>query len=308
MQEAELSKRTNSSVDESILSSQGSTGVRALAREPHAVGYEVDSRKLGKLVDFGELWRFRELLYFLVWRDIKVRYKQTVIGGAWAIIQPVTTMIVFTIFFGQLIRVDSEGLPYPLFSFAALVPWNFFSAAIGQAAESLVANGHLVKKIYFPRLLLPLARILGVGVDALIALGVLLVLMLIYGRVPQFDSIWLLPILLVILILVSFAIGIWLAAINVRFRDVRYVVPFVLQTWMFVTPVVYSTNTVDEAWRWLYSLNPMTGVVEGFRWALYHTGSFQPWMLLISTASALILLITGLIFFHRSEGKFADLV
>lgn len=306
MQDASFSERVQARSEEDNYSPDVTAAPRL--RTPHPTSYEIDSRKLGKLLDLAELWRFRELLFFLVWRDIKVRYQQTIIGGAWAIIQPITTMIVFTIFFGQLIEVDSEGVPYPLFTFAALVPWNFFAAAIGQAAESLVANGHLVKKIYFPRLLLPLARILGVGVDALIALVVLFVLMAIYGRAPQLESIWLLPILVVILVLVSFAIGIWLAAINVRFRDVRYVVPFVLQTWMFVTPVVYSTRMVDESWQWLYSLNPMTGVVEGFRWALYHTGSFQPWMLLISVVSAVILLMTGLLFFHRSEGKFADLV
>jgi lipopolysaccharide transport system permease protein len=277
-------------------------------RTPHSTSYEIDSQKPGRILDLPELWQFRELLYFLVWRDIKVRYKQTVIGAAWAIIQPITTMIVFTVFFGQLVQVDSEGLPYPLFSFAALVPWNFFTTAVGQSADSLIGNGHLIKKIYFPRLLLPLSRVLGVGLDALIAFVVLIVLMLIYGRLPQIESLWLLPILIIVLILNSFGIGLWLSAINVRYRDIRYVVPFMLQTWLFITPVVYSSRMVDPTWQFIYSLNPMTGVVEGFRWALFHSGNFTPTMLIISCASAVILVVTGLIYFRRGEGRFADMI
>lgn len=259
-------------------------------------------------LDLHEMWEHRELLYFLIWRDIKVRYKQTVIGVGWAIIQPFVNMLVFSLFFGQIARIPSNGIPYPVFSFAALVPWTYFSNAIGQGADSLVGNAHLLRKVYFPRLFMPMGRVLAGLLDFGLAFAVLLVMMLLFGIVPTLPGLLTLPLLILLIIVSATGISLWLSALNVRFRDVRYIVPFLIQVWMFASPVVYPATLIPEPWRTLYGINPMTGVIEGFRWALLGDSGFSAAMLLVSFLSATILLITGLAFFSRAEGFFADTV
>ena len=217
-----------------------------------------------------ELWEYRELFYFLTWRDIKVRYKQTLLGASWAIIQPVCTMLVFTLFFGRLAGIPSDGIPYPIFSFAALVPWTFFANALTNSSNSLVQGSNLLKKVYFPRLALPVSSILGGLVDFVLAFVVLIVMMLSYGIVPTWKVLFLPPLLLLAFI-TSLGVGLWLSAMNVRYRDVRYAVPFLVQIWMFATPIAYPSSMLSEPWRTVYGINPMVGVVEGFRWALLDT-------------------------------------
>ncbi len=218
-------------------------------------------------LELRELWAYRELLYFLIWRDVKVRYKQTALGAAWAIIQPFFTMIVFSLFFGSLAKVPSDGIPYPIFSYAALVPWTFFANGLNQSANSLVGSANLIKKVYFPRLAMPLAAVLSGVVDFALAFVVLLGLMAWFGVAPTGHVIWL-PAFLVLALVSALGVGLWLAALNVQFRDVRYVVPFLTQFWLFATPIAYPSSLLPEPWRSLYGLNPMAGVVEGFRWAL----------------------------------------
>lgn len=255
----------------------------------------------------GEVWDYRELLYFLVWRDVKVRYKQTVLGAAWAIIQPLLAMVVFSIFFGRLAKVPSDGLPYPVFAYAALLPWQLFAHALNESGNSLVANQQLIKKVYFPRLVIPLAAILGGLVDFVIAFAVLLLLMLYYGLYPTL-AILTLPFFLLFAIATALAAGLWLSALNVEYRDVRYTIPFLTQFWLFASPVAYPSSLVPESWRAFYGLNPMAGVVEGFRWALLgKSGGMGP-LLLVSVAMVVILLIGGLLYFRRMEKTFADLV
>jgi lipopolysaccharide transport system permease protein len=252
-----------------------------------------------------ELWEYRELLYFLVWRDIKVRYKQTALGAAWAILQPVLTMIVFTVFFGKLAKVPSDGIPYPVFVYAALLPWQLFAFALTESANSLVGNQNLIKKVYFPRLVMPLASVLAGLVDFGIAFLVLLALMLYYGVVPTF-AIAVLPLYLLLAVATALSVGLWLSALNVQFRDVRYTIPFLTQFWMFATPVAYPSSLVPERWRAWYGLNPMAGVVEGFRWALLgKSGSPGP-LLWVSALVVVLLLIGGLAYFRRMESTFAD--
>ncbi len=251
-----------------------------------------------------EIWAYRELLYFLIWRDIKVRYKQTVLGAGWAILQPVMTMVVFTIVFGRLAHLPSDGIPYPVFSMAALVPWMYFATALSTGSQSVVANQHVLGKVYFPRLLMPIASVLGPLVDFGIAFLVLVALMLWHGVVPGAALLWL-PLLLLLSVLTAAAGGIWLSALNVQYRDVRYVVPFVTQLWMFATPVSYSSSLVPERWRALYALNPMVGVIQGFRWAL--VGGPSPGvMTLVSAGVVAVALLTGAAYFRRLEGTFAD--
>jgi lipopolysaccharide transport system permease protein len=254
-----------------------------------------------------ELWEYRELLYFLTWRDIKVRYKQTALGAAWAVLQPLATMAVFTLFFGRLARVSSDGLPYPLFSFAALTPWMFFAGALGHASNSLVGSANLIRKVYFPRLVIPVSAAAGGVVDFLLSFGVLVAMMAAYGVAPTVRMAWVAP--LAGLALVSaLGAGLWLAALNVQFRDVRYVVPFLAQFWMFCTPVVYSSSRLPEPWKTVYGLNPMAGVVEGFRWALLGSGPAPGPMVAASAAAAALMLVSGAFYFRRVERKFADLV
>lgn len=259
------------------------------------------------LTKLQELWQYRELLYFLVWRDIKVRYKQTVLGLAWAILQPFLTMVVFSIFFGKLVKVPSDGIPYPIFSYAALVPWTFFTYGLNQGSNSLVNNAQMLKKIYFPRLSMPLAAVLSGVPDFVLAFVVLLAMMLFYGIVPTVNSLWL-PFFLLLALVVTVGACLWLSAMNVQFRDVRYVIPFLTQFWFFVTPITYPSSLLSEPWRTLYSLNPMAGVVEGFRWALLGSSALSPTALIASWAAALLLLVSGLYYFSRMEKTFADIV
>jgi len=255
-----------------------------------------------------ELWRYRELLYFLTWRDIKVRYKQTVIGAAWAIIQPLMTMVVFSIFFGGLGKIPSDGVPYPIFSYAALVPWGLFAYGLGEASNSLVGSANLIKKIYFPRLIIPISSVLGGVVDFLLAFVVLILLMLGFGIVPTWNILWL-PLLVLLAIVTSLGVGLWLSALNVEFRDIRYIIPFLTQFWMFATPIAYPSSLIENPIiRALYGLNPMAGVVEGFRWALLGTDTAPGPVILVSAAASLLLLVSGAFYFRRMEKNFADVV
>ena len=254
-----------------------------------------------------ELWEYRELLYFLTWRDIKVRYKQTVLGAAWAIIQPFFTMVVFSLFFGKLAKVASDGLPYPIFSYAALVPWSFFSHGLNQASNSLVGGARLITKVYFPRLAMPLATVLSGIVDFALAFIVLLGMMFTYGIAPTINVLWL-PLLLLLALVTSLGVGLWLSAMNVQFRDVRYTVPFLTQFWLFITPIAYPSSLLPQPWRTLYGINPMAGVVEGFRWALLSTETAPGPIIIVSSLAALALLVSGAFYFRRMEKTFADVV
>jgi homopolymeric O-antigen transport system permease protein len=255
----------------------------------------------------GELWEYRELLYFLIWRDIKVRYKQTVLGAAWAIIQPLFTMVVFSLFFGQLGKMPSDGIPYPIFSFAALVPWTFFANGLGQSSNSLVGSSNLITKVYFPRLVVPLSAVLSGVLDFLIAFLVLLGMMFVFGMVPTLNVVWL-PLFFLLALITSLGVGLWFSALNVEFRDVRYVITFVTQLWLFATPIAYPSSMLPEPWRTIYGLNPMAGVVEGFRWALLGTNSAPGPIIAVSSVMAVVILITGAFYFRRMERTFADFV
>jgi lipopolysaccharide transport system permease protein len=255
-----------------------------------------------------ELGEYRELLYFLVWRDIKVRYKQTVLGAAWAVIQPFFAMVVFSVFFGKLAKVPSDGLPYPIFAYTALLPWQLFAHALTESGNSLVASQQLIKKVYFPRLAIPIAAVLAGLVDFAIAFVVLLGMMFYYGIVPTM-AIVTLPLFILFAIATALAAGLWLSALNVEYRDVRYIIPFLTQFWLFATPVVYPSSLVPETWRAFYGLNPMAGVVEGFRWALLgKSGGGMGPLMVVSVLAVIALLIGGLIYFRRMEKTFADLV
>ncbi len=254
-----------------------------------------------------ELWEYRELLYFLIWRDIKVRYKQTALGASWAIIQPFMTMVVFSLFFGRLAGIPSDGVPYPVFAYAALLPWLLFSNALTQSGNSLVGSQSLITKVYFPRLVIPIASVLAGVVDFAIAFIVLLGLMLFYGIVPT-AAIVTLPLFILLALVSALSVGLWLSALNVMYRDVRYTLPFLTQFWLFATPIAYSSSLIPEQWRALYGLNPMAGVVEGFRWALLGTDD-PSWTLMIASASVVVvLLVGGLYYFRRMEKVFADVV
>lgn len=253
-----------------------------------------------------DLWLYRELLYFLTWRDIKVRYKQTVLGAAWAILQPFFTMVVFSIFFGRLAKVPSEGIPYPIFAYSALLPWSYFSGALDRAGNSLVGSSHLITKVYFPRLAIPISAVMAGLVDFGIAFVVLLVMM-VYYRMSPTAAVLTLPLFLLLAVATALAVGLWLSALNVQYRDVRYTIPFLTQFWLFATPIAYPSSLVPEQWRALYGLNPMAGVVEGFRWALL--GKTPPGPLLaVSVSVVVLLLIGGLYYFRRMERTFADVV
>ena len=254
-----------------------------------------------------ELWEHRELVGFLAWRDIKVRYKQTLLGAAWAVLQPLMTMVVFSVFFGRLAGIASDGVPYPVFSFAALVPWGLFANGLTSTSASVVGGGHLIQKVYFPRLVIPMAPILAGLVDFAIALGVLGLLMVVYAVVPTWNVVWL-PFFILLTVVTSLGIGLWLAALNVRYRDVRHTLPFLVQLWLFATPIAYPTSLVPPAWRPLYALNPMVGVVDGFRWALLGTATPPGATLWVSAGVAVVALVTGAYFFRRTEGVFADLI
>lgn len=254
-----------------------------------------------------ELWEYRELLFFLTWRDIKVRYKQTALGAAWALLQPLMTMVVFSLFFGKLAKLPSDGVPYPIFSLAALVPWTFFAYGLTQSANSLVGSANLIKKVYFPRLVVPISSVVSGAVDFLLAFGLLLAMMLGYGIVPSVNAIFI-PLFVALAFVTSLGVGLWLSALNVEYRDIRYVVPFLTQFWMFATPIAYSSSLVPEVWRPLYGLNPMVGVVEGFRWSLLGTHSEPGLMVAASAVAAVGLLVSGAFYFRRMEKNFADRV
>lgn len=254
-----------------------------------------------------EIAEYHELLRFLAWRDIKVRYKQTLLGASWAILQPLATMIVFSIFFGRLAAMPSDGLPYPVFAYAALVPWQLFAEGLMSSSNSLVGNAQLIQKVYFPRLIIPLATVASALVDFAIAFLVLLAMMAYYHVAPTARVIWLPP-LVILAVVTALGVGLWLSALNVQFRDVRYTIPFLTQLWLFLTPIAYPSSLVPERWRPLYSINPMVGVVEGFRWALLNTGTAPGPMIIASSLTALALLISGAFFFRRMERTFADVV
>ena len=254
-----------------------------------------------------ELWEYRELLYFLTWRDIKIRYKQTALGAVWAIIQPFMTMVVFSLFFGHLAKIPSDGIPYPIFSFAALVPWTFFANGLQQSANSLVGSANLVKKVYFPRLIIPIATTLSGAVDFVVAFTVLLGMMCYYGLTPTINIVWL-PLFFFLALVTSLGVSLWLAAMNAQFRDIRFAVPFLAQFWMFCTPIAYPSSLLPEPWRTVYGINPMAGVVEGFRWALLGSDTAPGPIIALSSFVALVLFIGGAFYFRRLERTFADIV
>jgi lipopolysaccharide transport system permease protein len=258
-------------------------------------------------LDLGDLWRYRELLFFLAWRDIKVRYKQTLLGTAWAVIQPLLTMVIFSVIFGQLAGLPSEGIPYPVFTYTALLPWQLFAFALTQSSNSLVGSQNLVSKVYFPKLVIPIASVVPGLVDFLISFLVLMGLMAFYG-IPLTARLLALPVLLLLALMTAMAVGFWLSALNVEYRDVRIVVPFLTQFWMYATPIAYSGTIIPEKWRLLYALNPLTGVVEGFRWALLGKSEGIGAMIWISTAMVVLLLVSGLIYFKHMEDTFADVI
>lgn len=255
-----------------------------------------------------ELWEYRELLYFLTWREVKVRYKQTAIGAAWALIQPLFTMLVFALFFGRLAKMPSDGIPYPVFSLAGLVPWTFFANGLAQSSNSLVGNANLVSKVYFPRLAVPIASILSGLVDFVLSFLLLVGLMLIEGVHVTAHVLWL-PAFLLLAVITSLGAGLWLSALNVEYRDVRYAVPFLVQFWMFATPIAYPSSLLKtEPWRSLYGINPMVGVVEGFRWSLLGTGNAPGMMMAFSVLVSVLLLMSGAYYFRRMERNFADVI
>jgi lipopolysaccharide transport system permease protein len=258
-------------------------------------------------LDLGSVWAYRELLYFLVWRDVKVRYRQTVLGVMWAVLQPFVTMVVFTVVFGHLADVPSDGLPYPVFAFAALVPWTFFATGVSQAANSLVGSQNLLKKVYFPRMVIPTAAVTTGLVDLAFSSLVLGGMLIVYRVALTPTAVVVLPLLL-LAYLSALGVGLWLSAINVRYRDVRYVVPFLLQVWLFATPTAYPSSLLEEPWRTLSALNPMVGVVEGCRWALLGADTAPGPLVLTSTAMALLVLVGGAYYFRRVEGTLADVV
>ncbi|HWR50093.1 MAG TPA: ABC transporter permease [Bryobacteraceae bacterium] len=255
----------------------------------------------------GDLWRYRELLYFLVWRDVKVRYKQTAMGAAWAVLQPLFTMLVFSVFFGRLAKIPSDGVPYPVFAFAALVPWTLFANGITFSSLSVVASSNLVKKVYFPRLTIPLATVLAGVPDFLIGFGVLLAVMGWHRVAPTWNIVWL-PFLVLLALTTSLGVGLWLSALNVQYRDVRYVVPFLVQFWLFATPIAYPSSLLHEPWRTVYGLNPMVGVVEGFRWALLGTRTAPGPIIAASAFAATLLVVSGALYFRHMERQFADII
>jgi lipopolysaccharide transport system permease protein len=254
-----------------------------------------------------DLWEYRELLFFLVWRDVKVRYKQTTLGVAWVVLQPLVMTVVFSLIFGKLARMPSENLPYAVFALAGLVPWNYFSGALSRGGTSLVSNAQMISKVYFPRLIVPAAGVLGGLLDFAVGFGLLIGVMLLYRIVPSVAVLWL-PFFLLIAIATALGVSLWLSALSVQYRDVNHLLPFIAQFWMFATPVVYPASLIPGRWRILYALNPMVGVVEGFRWALFGTGKAPELISTVSIAVVVVVLVTGLFVFRRMEKTFADIV
>lgn len=255
----------------------------------------------------GELVEYRELIYFLIWRNVKVRYKQTALGASWAIIQPFMIMVVFSLFFGRLAKVPSDNVPYPIFSFAGLVPWTFFANSLDLASKSLVGSAQLITKVYFPRLVIPIATVLSGVVDFAVAFLVLIVMMLYYGMTPSIRILFL-PLFLLLALVTSLGVALWLSALSVEYRDVQHVTPFIVQFWLFATPIAYSSSMLTGGWRTVYGLNPMVGVVEGFRWALLNTHTGPGPVIIVSSLAALAILVGGAFYFKRLERSFADMV
>ncbi|MCC6445393.1 MAG: ABC transporter permease [Armatimonadetes bacterium] len=258
-------------------------------------------------LDLKDIWHFRELLYLLIWRDVKVRYKQTVIGAAWAILQPFMTMVVFTMVFSKFAKVPSDGIPYPIFSYTALLPWNYFSQALSRGGVSLVGSSGLISKVYFPRLIIPLSSVITPLVDFLLAFAILIGMMVWFRFTPTL-GVLALPLFILLAMMTALAIGLWSCALHVQYRDVGYLIPFVIQIWMYATPVAYPLSLVPDRWKLLYSLNPMVGVVEGFRWAMLGRTIPDIGLMAVSGSVVLVLLFTGLLYFKRMERTFADII
>jgi lipopolysaccharide transport system permease protein len=274
---------------------------------PRTPTIEIAPRRSWLELSWGEFLRYRELLYFLVWRDLKVRYKQTVVGVGWAVLQPFLTMIVFTLFFGKLAKIPSDNLPYPVFYYAGLLPWMYFANAVTNSTDVMVQNQRLITKVYFPRVMLPLASVISGLVDFAVSFVVLLGMLVYYHVEPKLGFL-LAPVLLLLAVATALGAGLWLSALNAVYRDVRYAIPFLMQFWMFASPVAYPSSLVPARWRWLYGLNPMAGVIGSFRWGLTGHGRPSNVLMLVSTAAVLVLLVGGLIYFHRMEDTFADVV
>lgn len=279
----------------------------------------VRSEKRAKLIDFAEIWEFRELFLFLVWRDVKVRYKQTILGVGWAVVPPIVTMLVFTVIFGNIAEISSDGIPYPVFSFVALVPWTFFRNNLTTASTSIVSNAHMVTKVYFPRIVLPIAAVLSGLVDFVISFTLLMVLVfgyILYGvynpdtefLVALSVNLIALPFFMLLAMAISLGVGLWLATANAQYRDVRHGTPFVMQIWLWITPIAYSSNELSAFWKPIYAMNPMVSVVEGFRWAFFGTEALTWPMLIVSIAVATLVLFSGTVYFQRVQDSFADVV
>ena len=290
------------SVDESVMTS--SVAVPRRLSSPSIV---IEARRGLLNIDFRALWQYRELLYFLVWRDIKVRYKQTVIGIAWVVLQPVLTMVVFSLVFGRFAKIPSDGMPYPVFIFSALLPWNLFASSLGRGGDSVVQHANLISKVYFPRLILPIAGILSPLIDFGVAFLILIAMMVGYGVSPGAGMLAL-PLFVLLAMLTALAVSLWTASLNVRYRDVGHAIPFLIQLWMFVSPVAYPTSIIPERWRLLYSLNPMAGVIEGFRWALLGKENFDAQVAAVSAFAVVMLLVPAAIYFRNTERTFADVI
>jgi lipopolysaccharide transport system permease protein len=278
----------------------------SVKHEPTTI-YIKPSKGLAAL-NLRDLWVYRELVFFMVWRDVKVRYKQTLLGMSWAIIQPIMTMLVFTFLFGQVAKLPTDGIPYPVFSFTALLPWGLFTTALNSGSRSLVTHNNMVTKIYFPRLILPMSSVFAGLVDFAIAFVILVVLMFYYKVTPAWNIFWTLPFFLLLAIITALGVALWLSAINVKYRDVNQALPFLTQFWLFITPVAYSSSVISAKWQILYSLNPMAGVVNGFRWALLGSGNGPDAALWVSVAISVLILVTGLFYFRSTEKTFADLI
>ncbi|MET0167794.1 MAG: ABC transporter permease [Vicinamibacterales bacterium] len=289
------------SVDQSVMTS--SVAVQRRQSSPSIV---IEARR-GFNIGFRILWQYRELLYFLVWRDVKVRYKQTVIGIAWVVLQPLLTMVVFSLVFGRFAKIPSDGMPYPVFVFSALLPWNLFAGSLGRGGDSVVQHANLISKVYFPRLILPVAGILSPLIDFGVAFLLLIAIMVGYGVSPG-AGVLALPLFVLLAMLTALAVSLWTAALNVRYRDVGHAIPFLIQLWMFVSPVAYPLSIIPERWRLLYSLNPMTGVIEGFRWALLGGQLPDIGVIAVSALAMTMLLVPGAIYFRNTERTFADLI
>lgn len=294
-------------LEESAAETEPAQPTGASDRDLAARSITVIRPREGWSLGLAELWEFRELLYFFGWRDVKVRYRQAAFGAAWAIIQPLMFMVVFSVFLGRLAGVSSDGQPYPVFTFAALVPWTLFSSALTSSSQSVVSSSQLVSKVYFPRLALPVGSVGSFLLDFLIAFGILLGMMTYYGIHPSGRLVWL-PALVALTLVVALAVGIGLAALNVRYRDVRYVLPFLVQLWLFASPVAYSTSLVPDSFRAVYGLNPMAGIIEGFRWALLGTGDAPSGMFAVSAAVSVLLFVVSCVYFKRTEAGFADVI